>query len=260
LNLTYRHWLPDDAIVPEAVRDPIARAVAQWNARWFVGDYACVAGLKSSSGAARNETDDTGWRVYRTAVAIRSKTAAPTCMTDRAVDMETSGLHLSEGDHMLLKALGQHMIADLAETIEVAFGLAGETASELRLVRDPLADGGGMLCILTDPSGREILGLAIPSHVVALHVKSTLGASVPRAEAVQSPVEALVRVPLLIEAVIGSAELNLAELADLSVGDVLVLDRAIDAPVEVAIADTHRIFARAQLIQIDDEMALEFKV
>jgi len=240
------------------VREPLVSVVAQWSACWFVGDYATVTSLKISPGAARNESDDGGWRLHRKAIAARSEPEALSRMTDRALDTDTRDLMLNDNDKTLIKALECRLVEDLVERLELAFGVVGGENGGDRRVRDPLANGGGVLATLVDLSGRDILSVALPCHVVVPHIKSTLSPSLLPQEAPKSLTTAFGNVPMMIEALVGSAQLTLAELADLSVGDVLVLDRAIGAPVGVTVLNSRHVFAQARVTQTDDDVALIF--
>ena len=253
-----RDWLPLSVIMDDVVRDAIRSAVTLWSARWFVGEPVVVSGLKASSGAARNESDDSGWRVCRAAIAIRSDRPALSRMVGRALDTHTEDMHLTEGDQALLQGMERRILDDLSETLEQAFSLAGELKRKPQKIWDPLCEGGGLLASLVETSGREILSFALPTHVIVPHIKAHLGPVAQKTEALQPLTKTLGDVPVSIEALIGSAELSLAEFNDLAVGDVLVLDRALDQPVDITGAGSRQIFAKARLTHVDDGMALVF--
>lgn len=258
MTLQCRDWLPLSVISDDVVRDVIRSVVTQWCERWFVGEPAVVSQLKVSSGAARNESDYAGWRVCRSAIAIRGDRPALSRMVDRALDVHTEDLHLTEGDQALLQGLEHKILDDLCETFEQAFGLAGELKSQPQKIRDPLTDCGGLLASLVETSGREILSFAVPAHVVVPCIKAHLGPIAQKPEDLQPLVKALGNVPVSIEALIGSAGLSLTEFNDLAVGDILVLDRTLDEPVDITGAGSPHVFAKARLTHVDDGMVLVF--
>lgn len=254
-----RDWLPNSVIMDDVVRDAIRSAIAQWSARWFVGEQLVLSGLKASSGAARNESDESGWRICRTAIAIRGDRSALSHLIYLALDTHTEDTHLTEGDQALLQGLERRILDDLAETLEQAFDLAGELKLKPQKVWDPLCEGGGLLASLVETSGREILSFALPAHVIVPRIKAHLGPAAQKTEDLQPLTKALGDVSVSIEALIGSAELTLAEFNDLAVGDVLILDRTLDQPVDITGAGSGQAFAKATLTHVDDDMALVFK-
>ena len=253
-----RDWLPDGFVNHEVVRETIDQAVAQWGERWFVGAYASVTGMKTTSGDPRNESDDAGWRVYRQAVGIRGERSGFSRMVDKALDINTEMSNLTETDHDLLRAMMRKILEDLAEVLEQAFGVPGDLKPSPQRLSDPLAGGGGLVMALTDPSGRNILTLAIPNDVILARVKAHLGLPSPSSETLQPLAAALGGVTVAIEAVVGTVELSLTELNDLAIGDVLVLDRAVDQPVDIAGVVSHHVFAKAMLTDGEDGLALVF--
>lgn len=60
-------------------------------------------------------------------------------------------------------------------------------------------------------------------------------------------------IPIVIDVIIGSAKMTIAELMDLGSGAVIPLDRKIDEPVEISV--NGRIIAKGQIVMLDDEPA-----
>nr|WP_245344953.1 FliM/FliN family flagellar motor C-terminal domain-containing protein [Asticcacaulis solisilvae] len=165
---------------------------------------------------------------------------------------------MTEADRHIVKGLERKIIETLAVEIEQAFGLAGTLKAVPETRRDALAENGGLLVVLKDTAGRDILTLGVPTEVVLPVVRAQLGPPSPRRDNLQPLVDALGSAVVAVEAVVGRVELTLADLNTLGVGDVLVLDRVVDEPVDIASADSRRIFARARLSQVQDGIALVF--
>lgn len=253
-----RDWLPSGVITDDVVLETVKQAVARWSERWFTGTYATVAAVKPVSGDPRNEKDDAGWRVWRTAIAVRGSRPAMSRAVDKALDITAPIPALTEADQNLISGFERKLLEDLAQEIEQAFGLPGEIRSDPQKVHDPLADEGGLLATVTDPAGREILTLAVPADVIVAKVKAHLGPPRRRAEVLEPLVKPLGSVNVAIEALVGGVELTLAELGDLAVGDVLILDRTLDQAVEIAGVEGREVFAKANLTSMDDGIALVF--
>lgn len=256
-----REWLPYNALTHDIVGETIERAVVQWSERWFVGAHACVKGLKPVSGAPRHE-DDAGWRVYGQVVALQAGRNALADMVDAAMDIDTETMILTEGDKYLRAALEQQILTSLAWELEQAFDLPRSrpesASSRPESIWDPLADGGGVIVSLAARSGRDILTAAVPVDLVLPKIKAYLGPAARRPEPLRPLGAALGSANITIEALVGKATLTLTELSDLVVGDVLVLDRTMDQPVDIAAAGSHQIFAKAMLTNVDDGIALVF--
>jgi len=253
-----REWLPRDVMIHDVVRETVELAVASWSARWFADPYASVTTMKPMPGDPRNEKDEAGWRIYRSAIAIRGTRPALSRMTDRALDIDASMPDLTEADRYVLTGLERAILENLAEGLELAFGLTGDGQPSPQKILDPLAEDGGVVVSLADPAGRDILAVAIPADVLLPRIKAHLGPPSRRMESLPSLTEPLGSVNVAIEARVGRVELTLAELNGLGVGDVLILDRTLDQAVDIASAETRQIFAKAMLTSIDNDMALVF--
>ncbi len=179
-------------------------------------------------------------------------------MIDQALDVSTEMMKLTETDQVLLDALERKILDDLAGELAQAFELSGDGQAQPKRVRDPLVDGGGIVIALTEPSGREALTLAVTTDAAVSKVKSLMGPATKPAQSLQPLAGALGGVHVAIEAMVGKVELTLTELNELSVGDVLVLDRALDQAVDIVGAGSRHVFAKAMLTQVDDGIALVF--
>ena len=258
MNIRVRDWLPDDVIAHEVVREAVEQAIAQWSARWFVGPYAGVASIILASGDLRQENDEMGWRRYRSGIAVRGSRQALSRLVERALDVSAEISTVTQADRHVLQALERTILEGLTEEIEQAFDLPGALRQEPLRIRDPLADDGGLVICLSEPSGREGLSLAVPVDIAVRKIKSHLGPAPRRSEVLQPLAAALGGVSLGLEARVGRVELSLSELTELAVGDVLVLDRALDQAVDVVGATSHDVVAKAMLTQADDGIALVF--
>jgi len=252
-----REWLPWDVMTHEVVRETVQNAVAHWNAQWFTTAYAQTTGIRAVKTDARPDGDGSGWRVYRTSLGVRTSTAAVARLVNRALDLRTDVTEPTEADRHVLDRFEQEILANLADAMEVAFGVAGQLRPEPQKPTDPCPEGG-ILVPLADPSGREVLTVAIPRDLVVQRVKASIPRTPGAGSAVSSRVAALSDIRISVEAEIGKAELSLRELEDLAVGDVLVLDRRLDEPVDLVGARAGDVFAKAVLTNVEDALALVF--
>ncbi len=258
MTATVREWLPWGVLSHEAVRETLEQAVAQWSGQWFTAPYAGVAGVRATMAEPRPEGDGTGWRVYRTAVAVRAGRAALSRLVNRALDLGADALDPTPADLRIMAGLEDKILEALAETVERALGVAGRTRPVPEKPENPLGDDGGVVVSLAEPSGREVMTLAVPGEAIFRHLKASLERPAEKAARLRPLAEALAEVRISLEARIGKVELTLAELDELAVGDVLVLDTRLDEAVDIAGLASHDVFAKAVLTHTEDGFALMF--
>jgi flagellar motor switch/type III secretory pathway protein FliN len=253
-----REWLPFGVVTDDAVRRVVEDAITRWHERWFVGPYASVSEMQAVCEAPwGGGGGDDGWYVYCSVVAIRARRQSLSGMVDKVLGLGGDGQTMNDADRYIVKGLEKKIVESLAIDVEQAFGLTGtlKAASE---TRDGLAENGGLLVVLKDSAGRDILALGIPTETTLPVIKAQLGPPSARQERLYPLADALASAVVTVEAIVGRVELTLMDLNHLSVGDVLVLDSAVDEPVDIASAGSHRIFARAKLSQVQDGIALVF--
>ncbi len=258
MTVRVREWLPREVMNHGGVRKTIEQAIAQWNAQWFLTSFAEVAGTRVAVADSRPESEGTGWRVYRAAIAIRGSRAGLSRLVNRALDLRADLADLTAADRYVMNAIEGKILEGLAETLEVAFGVRGQTRSEPDKPADPLADGGGLVVSVVDPSGREVLTLALPGETIVRHVKASIPRTPGKGPALRPFSEALAEVNIPVEAQVGKVELTLAELNELAVGDVLVLDKRLDEAVDIAGVRSGDVFAKAVLTHVEDGLVLVF--
>jgi len=241
-------WLPADALVGPAVRDPIERAVAEWSSGWFAGraDLRLTA-LEPRPPLWAAELGRAAWHRRGAAVSLAVPPPALSRLRGKALDMRNAVRPETERDAALLRGFEARMVADLAARIETALGICGRAATDASPAADPWAGGAAALCaIVAEPDGAEALRLAVPlEHAIAFRKKG-----LPPARRRPRPTRrdaALAHAKVRIGARLGSAALTLGEFRSLAPGDVLVLDRGLDQPVELLADGGTQCFARGRL-------------
>jgi flagellar motor switch/type III secretory pathway protein FliN len=165
----------------------------------------------------------------------------------KALDIRVSLRPETERDASLLRGFETRMMADLASRVETALGIGMAGRNAATSAADPWALGASAICgIVAEADGAEAVRLAVPlEHVVAFR---KAGLAPPRRRRASARREDALRPGKVgVEARLGSAELNIGELRSLAPGDVLVLDRGLDEPTELLIADGGQPFARGRL-------------
>ncbi|HYF22972.1 MAG TPA: FliM/FliN family flagellar motor C-terminal domain-containing protein [Caulobacteraceae bacterium] len=254
--MTAQPWLPVDALVREAVRAPLDAAVRRWSARWFAGRSVGVPRLAAVPATERPRGD---WRVYRRAAAIDCSRQARTRIADLGLDCSLDRLTLGEADRRLVDAFEREVLRDLSQTVEDALGVLGDWRPAPETPAEPLGRLGGATAGLADDRGAPLLTLALPQACLLPLCRESLGPPRPGEEPPGSRVRALASTPVALEAVLGQAEVALADLKALAPGDVLVLDTRLDGPALLRVAGAGRPVAEGVLTQDEDALALKLK-
>lgn len=143
----------------------------------------------------------------------------------RALDMDLPLIELNASDQTLIDALTDEIFRDLTQSLEALLddtpGLDRQTS-------------GAVTLEFTDEAGRKILLIETSRAVLAGIRRSALPATVKRATASLTPFpKAIGDTPVTLAATIGSALISLPEVRRLGRGDVIVLDRLLDRPIDL---------------------------
>jgi hypothetical protein len=232
-----RDWLPTSALNGEGVRRCLADAVDRWAGKWFARLAVTMSRPDLRSGAAPEQPQS--WQRYGSAVAMAASSSDLTRIAGFALAASPERLVLSEVDRGIIGRFTTAVLADLAAQLEQALGAdAGEECPAVP-VEDPFGGGGGLLFDLSEGYKRPLLRCAIPLAPLVGFRRSIIPASAARRAPIAPISRAVARTRLRVEASLGEAILPLGELAGLAVGDVLILDRAIEGGIGLT-AGPHR--------------------
>lgn len=233
-------WLPKEAFTDDAVKSALSASFARWSQRWFARQGVAVSVVRSVGPQAPE------------ALHIRGAVAAAELsgfgkrhLMEAALHIDLSGQTLIEADHRVLDALAAQIVEDLVSTLDETFG--GQTTQ-----------GGEQISIALSIAGNDMLAIAFPRHVLVPMLKARLGKTQQARSAPRSRMEALKPTRLVAKAMLGRVELAATDLKGLSVGDVLILDRALHEPVELRVAGSDRHIGRGRLVRNGDQVSIQF--
>jgi flagellar motor switch/type III secretory pathway protein FliN len=218
----------------DAVRARAAAAVAAWAAQWGVGPDACEVHCARPAGELAGVAWDAGWQAGARQLWLASPPALQQALQHAMFGRDDNplapraapGQRATLAAARALDALGTALAGALLgeEDGQAARpGVPGQPPSHL------LARGAGSLCI-TVAIGAASCRILLDGAGVA-----SLAPAAPAAKGL-APVKllkALDATPVRLEVRLGQAELGLSALMSVAVGDVIRLERAADAPVEV---------------------------
>lgn len=210
----------------------LAKPVADWAKSWFATPPSLSLESRSFSQVAANSE---AWHVRGAMpdswVAWHAGTSMQTLLrylfTDATDDHPKDGL----GESVALECL-----SDLADRVLDTAGLRSSPAHVPAATRLPIADGSGSQCVRLvggEAFGEMLLGFG--GNVVEILATPTRSTPPPRT--LQSRSSALGNSRVTLEVRLGEAELSVAELSTIAVGDVIALDALSHDPLVVRTID-----------------------
>lgn len=219
-----RPWLPDGAIARGAAALPLAEAVRDWAATWFAGGGAVRVDVADR--IASTAKDSWFWSSADDA-AIGADDGLVATVAALMIGKPDDGTALTADDVALLARVAEPCLGDLRRRI-------GELVGVEHPWRPVAVDGPMARRWRVSFAGRSMLTLAIGESAIIRRVRATMPPAAPPRPTQPTSV-ALAAQLVDVSARIGGGRITTAELAALGIGDVVVLDRAVDQPVEIAI-------------------------
>ncbi len=237
-----KDWLPRDAFRDAAVRAVLSGPVTRWSGRWLARDTAAVAAVSR---------DADGWwpeaQVVAGALAdARLSGPGKRRLLEAALDVDLAGQTLAQDDRRVMDDFALRAAGDLVAVLDEAFA------------KDAGREGASRIRVTLSLSGDEALAVTLPEHVLVPALKARLGAARRKDAAPRGRLEALAPLRLVAEGVLGNAELALSDLDALGVGDVVILDRALNDPVELRVAANRRRIGQGRLGRNGGRVAIQF--
>lgn len=234
MSVVATRWLPDSAFTPAAIDAALADLLRDWSIRWFEGQISVDAVTLGSTGHRLPQVTQIGasGRTCSTTALGRVKRA----LLEKLLGLSLQGCTLGEADHRLLDALGREAMDDLLSQIDL-------WADKQR------ADGGvhDQVAVSLCADGMEIMQLLIARETLASALKSAVKPVVTLASDLTKRTSALGDTDVRVEAVLGSGKISFADLSQLAVGDVLLLDQATEEAAELRLTGTGVSLARGEL-------------
>ena len=230
----WRPWLPEGALSGGRVERMLDALFGQWSDKWLAGSSLhALAGLASSGAIELAQHGDAEWHYSDHGVAVSLPETGRTALAEMMLEVAIDGASMTVADRQVVERLVAGSIDDLCARLGQMLKLPGESrwrtgrAGALHWDEARVWDFG-----IDD---REpLIRLFIEDHLLVGMVKASLP-PVQAAAPLKSVVTGLADQPVSVSALLGRCQLSLSELADVSEGDVLVLDRALGEPLELAL-------------------------
>jgi hypothetical protein len=246
-----REWLPANAAENDRVREALDEIVVRWARSWFSHAVLGVTGLASFAHSAPQVDADAGWRIGTSGFAVSASSRARARLSEWALNVRLSEHSLSNVDQQLLERFEDKMLEDLLSQLYSALG------STLLDRGSDLSSGGlgGVIAKVSELGGGGLLTIAAPLAAVLALCCAPSGER-SRGGRLVKLADSVAPLPMTLEALLGEAEVSLAELQGLAAGDVLVLGAALSDPGSIRLVNAGATVARAKLTEIDGAFAL----
>jgi len=228
------NWLPDEALVAPDVLQRLDETLQVWSHRWFprhvLTRRRTMFGTRQATAVAAS-TD---------CVSVRMDVAAVQALGGEAIAADLGRLELTEGDRRVVDGFCQALLEDLVRSLDAALPGAADA--------DPPPPGSGPVAFeLAAEDGRSV-GVIETSRAVlaAARLAGMRPSTRPRPE-LNRLRAAVGELPVRLSVRLGSAAVAVPEARRLTAGDVVILDRALDQPLEIVSAAPEAVVACARM-------------
>lgn len=225
-----RSWLPAEAI-QRGVRDvPLRACVREWASSWFAAAQADVTGDPAAAQPGKGR--GVSWQLADgvTLALAEDADARLAALMFGAPDDPGS---LTAADRTALDAAAEACVTDLRSRLVSSLRLGG-TSAWRRGTAEAETPAIWWAWRVTDSRGGALLEIALSEDLIVRRVRTAL-ARAPALSGLSSLAVALSDQAVTVSALVGRSKLTTTELAGLSCGDVLVLDRDLDAAIDIAV-------------------------
>lgn len=238
-----RDWLPDGAFTSARIARALTPALGQWSDRWLPKTVLTVD--RVVDGPAPPPAP--GERAIAGPIASAILTGAGKRHLLEGVLSIRLPSHLEEIDHRLLDAFANELVLDLIMSVEAALP---------ELPGAGVVDSHGLVLAL---SGEAVLNLTLPSAALVPLIKAILPETVRPRSKPRGRIAALGPTAIGVEGRLGQVRLTAEDVDALAVGDVLILDRSLEAPADLNIAPDGPLIARGTLGQNGGRVSLQLQ-
>jgi flagellar motor switch/type III secretory pathway protein FliN len=222
--LGIKDWLPKEAFSEAALKSALSAPIEGWSKRWLARGSALVtAAHRAELSPTAAQSRLVSGKAAKAELAGRGKRV----LLEAVLDLDLAGLSPSEADHAVLDQLAVRIVEDLVAVLD----------AKLRS-EDP---DGTRMRFAVSINGVETLAVTLPKDALVSALKGAFGPARPNRTKAQSRMRALASMPVAMEGVLGRADLALSDVEGLSVGDVVVLDRQVQEPVELRLSGGQRV-------------------
>ena len=242
-------WLPESGFAGPPAVEPLARALDAWSAEWLTGSrLAAPFAWERADQRGLRSHDRNGTVGIHLAPAAGGRTALAAALFGVPIDERA---RRTVADDMLIADIIDAASADLRRRIEACFPAAREADAP-----PSVAPEYALPITLSDGEVVFTIHAAQPLLIVAARLRAGPSRK-PGGLALRS--EALVDHTVTLNAVIGRNRVALPDLEKLGIGDVIALDTATTAPLELCVGPSWRARDAATITLADAHFAIRIE-
>jgi len=232
-------WLPQCAFTDQALRLVLSDGILSWAQRWMCGHSVEMSGFHQ--GKAQRQALRT-LRIQIASAEVELSGHEKRVLLEALLNASLESRVMNEGDHRILDDFLTKAIKDLLSAFDVV---------------EPSEGGGEWVSFKLGMAGKDFATVALRTGSLVSKVKGLYRPNERDDDKPVSRLAALRSVTLVTEGILGRAELTLDDIGDLAVGDVVILDRPIDDPVQLRILTTGQIVREGHLIRTGNHVAIQ---
>ena len=241
---TVSEWLPIGHLTSTAVTNLVGRVVSDWSEAWFSESQIKLSLLRPADGqASRKDWSPCGPCRLGVTRSGRLKLAL------LALDASSEPQPMTDADLQIIEGVQAALVKDLGDRLARLLEVKSSAENEGQ-------PGSDDLIATLWAENIEICQLSFCRNLIAALARRQAPPRRIHDEAPVSRIEALGPNRVALEAHFGSVELSLAEIRNLAVGDVLVLDTALNDPIALLLKPQGTAIVAGRLTQLDDHLAL----
>lgn len=233
MNSRWKPWLPEGALSDGTADRLLDGTLVQWSDKWFAGPgMRPLARLTRGGAVEMAQGQDGQWHFSDEGVAVSVPENSRLALAGMMLDAPAPTGTMTPADRQVVDRLVTGCIDDLcarvAKMLKLPSGARWRTGQAAALRFEE-----ARFCDLGVDDREPLFRIFLEAHLVAGMVKGAL--PVPEPRPMGSVAEGLTKQSVTISALLGRCQLTLSELTGVSEGDVLVLDRELTRPLDLAL-------------------------
>jgi flagellar motor switch/type III secretory pathway protein FliN len=241
---TVREWLPKGAFEESAIKLALAEPIAQWSKCWFSREQALVSLVRTNFVPLTERAQKSAFSSTQTVIEWSKR--GKRYLLENALDVQLSDLGLIDGDRRVMEAFATAVIEDLDKKLSSVLG------------NNPVSDRDARVCVTLEIAGHDMAMVTLSQNALIPLLKKQLGGSRRSEAALRGRTKALGPTTVQVEGILGDAELAMADLKGLEIGDVLVLNRQLNQAIDLRLSGGGGKIGRGRLSHHNGHVSIQF--
>lgn len=234
-------WLPVQALADDQILAAIGAAVTKWAGLWFGIAKFELSDVETSCDYHPFDVRVETAQRYGGGLWLVNYEGCAKNLALLALDAGSKNVAPTAGDLQLLTAFGERIVDDFANVIVDELGLEQNRYPDQAWT----AANGSLRIGVASPDLDMLMTLVIEGAALVAFRKQLIAPYRPKSDVLSDRQSAGMRTPCTCSARFGFAKLGKSDFVGLEAGDVIMLDRRIDEPIDLMFSTTGRLVAEA---------------